>query len=226
MIGLDTNVLVRYMAQNDPVQSKIAADLIERRLTKSDPGFISIVAMTETASVLERVYGLSGAEIARAIERTLQTDVLVVESEQEIFTATVALREGRCSFADALIAALGARAGCSATVTFDRKALPLAGFELSFGPVVFRPQLREGLGGRGLPDSQKLRRRASRKTCSSAGKAEAFQNKVTLQLIPLLKPLRKGCGSRVRLLRVLREHLCGELSKPLHVGKNPVENRI
>jgi predicted nucleic-acid-binding protein len=56
--------------------------------------------------------------------------VLVVESEQEIFTATVALREGRGSFADALIAALGARAGCSATVTFDRRALRLPGFEL------------------------------------------------------------------------------------------------
>ena len=130
MIGLDTNVLVRYMAQDDPIQSKIAADLVERRLTERNPGFISIVAMTETAWVLERAYGLSAAEIARAIERTLQTDVLLVESEQEIFTATVALREGRGSFADALITALGARAGCSATVTFDRKALRLSGFEL------------------------------------------------------------------------------------------------
>ena len=130
MIGLDTNVLVRYMAQDDPNQSKIATDFIERRLTHSDPGFISIVAMTETAWVLQRAYGLSGAEVARAIERTLQTDVLVVENEQEIFTATVALREGRGSFADALIAALGARAGCSATVTFDRRALRLPGFEL------------------------------------------------------------------------------------------------
>ena len=130
MIGLDTNVLVRYMAQDDPIQSKIAADLIERRLTERDPGFISIVAMIETAWVLERVYGLSGAEIARAIERTLQTGVIVVESEQEIFTATVALREGRGSSADALIAALGARAGCTATVTFDRRALRLSSFEL------------------------------------------------------------------------------------------------
>ena len=130
MIGIDTNVLVRYMAQDDPIQSKIATDLIERRLTETDPGFISIVAMTETAWVLERAYRLSGAEIARAIERMLQTDVLVVESEQEIFTASVALREGRGSFADALIAALGANAGCSATVTFDRGALRLPGFEL------------------------------------------------------------------------------------------------
>jgi predicted nucleic-acid-binding protein len=86
--------------------------------------------MTETAWVLERAYGVSGAEIARAIELTLQTDVLVVENEQEIFTAMVALREGRGSFADALIAALGVKAGCSATVTLDRKALRLSGFEL------------------------------------------------------------------------------------------------
>ena len=121
MIGLDTNVLVRYMAQDDPIQAKIASDLIERRLSERDPGFVSIVVMTETAWVLERAYGLSGADIARAIERTLQTDVFVVESEQEIFTATVALRDGRGSFADALIAALGVKAGCSATVTFDRK---------------------------------------------------------------------------------------------------------
>jgi predicted nucleic-acid-binding protein len=130
MIGLDTNVLVRYMAQDDPIQSTVATNFIERRLTERDPGFISIVAMTETAWVLERAYGLSGAEIARAIERTLHTDGLIVESEQEIFTATIALSEGRGSFADALIAALGAKAGCAATVTFDRRALRLPGFEL------------------------------------------------------------------------------------------------
>ena len=134
MIGLDTNVLVRYMAQDDPIQSKIATDFIERRLTDSDPGFMSIVAMAETAWVLQRAYGLSGSEVARAIERTLQTDVLVVENEQEIFTATVALREGRGSFADALIAALGARAGCSAMVTFDRRVLRLPSFELLSAP--------------------------------------------------------------------------------------------
>jgi len=52
----------------------------------------------------------------------LQADALVVESEQEVFTAMIALKEGRGSFADALIAALGAKAGCSATATFDRRA--------------------------------------------------------------------------------------------------------
>jgi predicted nucleic-acid-binding protein len=130
MIGLDTNILVRYLTQDDPVQSPKATELIEQRLTEQDPGFVSILAMAETAWVLERAYGLADADIAAAIERTLQADVLIVENEQEVFTAMIALKERRGSFSDALIGALGARAGCSGTLTFDQKALRLRGFEL------------------------------------------------------------------------------------------------
>lgn len=130
MIGLDTNILVRYLAQDDPVQSPKATELIERRLTGDDPGFVSVVAMVETVWVLDRAYGLADDEIAAAVERTLQADVLVVENEQEVFSAMIALREGRGSFADALIGALGARVGCSRTLSFDRKASRLPGFEL------------------------------------------------------------------------------------------------
>jgi predicted nucleic-acid-binding protein len=131
MIGLDTNILVRYLAQDDPVQSPQATDLIERRLTEDDPGFISVVAMVETVWVLDRAYGLADLEIAAAIERTLQADVLVVEHEQDVFAAMIALKEGYGSFADALIGALGARAGCSRTLTFDQKAARLPGFALA-----------------------------------------------------------------------------------------------
>ena len=130
MIGLDTNILVRYLTQDDPVQSPIATAIIQKRLTVTDRGFISVVAMAEIAWVLERAYGFTGPEIAAAIELTLAADVLVVENEQEVFTAMIALKEGHGSFADALIGALGTRAGCSATLTFDRKALRLPGFEL------------------------------------------------------------------------------------------------
>jgi predicted nucleic-acid-binding protein len=129
MIGLDTNVVVRYLTQDDPVQSPKATELIERALTEHDPGFVSVVAMVETVWVLERIYGLTAGEIAAAIERMLEVDVLVVESEQEVFTAMIAVKEGRGAFADALIGALGARVGCSHTVTFDQKALRLAAFE-------------------------------------------------------------------------------------------------
>jgi predicted nucleic-acid-binding protein len=130
MIGLDTNILVRYLTQDDPTQSPKATELIERRLTEEKPGFVSIVAMVETVWVLERAYGLTIHEIVGAIERVLQTDVLVVENEQAVFTAMIALKEGQGSFADTVIAALGARMGCSCTLTFDRKALRLPGFEL------------------------------------------------------------------------------------------------
>jgi predicted nucleic-acid-binding protein len=130
MTGLDTNVIVRYLAQDDPIQSPTATDLIERRLTEESPGFLSVVATVETVWVLERSYGFGDEEIAAAIERLLQADVLVVENEQEVFAAMIALKEGDGSFADALIGALGAKAGCSRTLTFDRKALRLPEFEL------------------------------------------------------------------------------------------------
>jgi predicted nucleic-acid-binding protein len=130
MIGLDTNILVRYLAQDDPVQSPEATELIEQRLSEENPGFVSIVVMVETVWVLDRAYGLADHAIAAAIERALRVDVLVVESEQEVFAAMIALKEGHGSFADALIGAVGARAGCSHTMTFDRKASRLPGFKL------------------------------------------------------------------------------------------------
>ena len=129
MIGLDTNILVRYLAQDDPIQSARAAQVLERRLTEANPGFVSIVTMVETVWVLDRAYRLRAGEIAAAVERILQTEVLVVENEQEVFMAMIALREGRGAFADAVIAGLGAKAGCSVTLTFDRKAMRLPGFE-------------------------------------------------------------------------------------------------
>src|SRR5207248_6749229 len=118
-----SNILVRYLAQDDAIQSPRAAQLIERSLTQRNPGFVSVVAMAEIVWVLERAYGLAKEEIAAAVERTLQIETLVVESEQEVFAALTALREGLGTFADALIGALGARAGCTKTVTFDQKAL-------------------------------------------------------------------------------------------------------
>lgn len=131
MIGLDTNILVRYLAQDDPVQSPRATKIMESRFTEANPGFITVVAMVETVWVLDRAYGLSDGEIAAALESILQADTLVVENEPEVFMATMALKEGLGSFADALVAALGDKAGCTRTLTFDKSALSLPGFELA-----------------------------------------------------------------------------------------------
>ena len=129
MIGLDTNVLVRYFAQDDPRQSWTATEVIER-LTESDKGFVSLVTVIETVWVLTRVYDLSSKDVARAVERMLQADTLTVQNEQEVFAAVIALRTGRGSFADALIGALSTWAGCTSTLTFDKKAARLGGFAL------------------------------------------------------------------------------------------------
>jgi len=128
MIGLDANVLVRHITQDDPVQSLRANALIENRLTEDEPGFISVVALAETAWVLDRAYRYSDVEIAAVVERVLQTRTFIVENEIEVFFAMTALKQGRATFTDALIRALGARAGCSVTLTFDRKAARLPGF--------------------------------------------------------------------------------------------------
>ena len=129
MIGLDTNVLVRYLVQDDPDQSAKATALMERRLTADEPGFISTVVMAETAWVLQRSYGWSGQDLASILEHILQVDVLVVEHDQQVAEAVSRLNAGEGSFSDALIAAMARGAGCSHTVTFDRRALRLPGFE-------------------------------------------------------------------------------------------------
>jgi predicted nucleic-acid-binding protein len=131
MIGLDTNILVRYLTQDDPLQSRKATDIIEHRLSEVNPGFVSVVTTAETVWVLDRAYGFSSREIAAAIERILQVEVLVVHHEQEVFAAMIALKQGRSSFADALIAELGAQAGCVHTLTFDQKALRFPRFRIA-----------------------------------------------------------------------------------------------
>jgi predicted nucleic-acid-binding protein len=130
MNGLDTNILIRYLTQDDPIQSPKATKIIERRFTREDPGFISLVTMAEVVWVLGSVYALEGREIADTVERMLQADTLWIQNEQQVFTAMISLRRGWGAFADALIGALGAWAGCDSTLTFDKKALRMAGFEV------------------------------------------------------------------------------------------------
>ena len=131
MIGLDTNILVRYLTFDDAVQSPRAAQLIERHHTREDPGFVSLVTITEIAWVLRSTYEFTAVQIADAIDRMLQIESLVVQNQREVLLATDAFRSGIASFDDALIAALGRWAGCSHSVTFDRKAARLPDFRLA-----------------------------------------------------------------------------------------------
>ncbi len=130
MIGLDSNILVRHITQDDPVNSPKASAFIERRLTIDEPGYISIVSIAEIVWVLGRSYGFSATQIASAVQQILATETFVVEDEQDVSVALKAFKVGQADFSDALIEARCRRAGCTRTVTFDRKAARLPGFEL------------------------------------------------------------------------------------------------
>jgi predicted nucleic-acid-binding protein len=129
MIGLDSNIIIRLLVQDDPAQSRIAAELLKDRLTIDQPGFVSVVAIAEIAWVLGRIYRFPQRAIADAMEELLGNEALVVDREEAVFDAVSKVRLGLGSFGDALIGALNAEAGCERTLSFDRGALNLPGFE-------------------------------------------------------------------------------------------------
>lgn len=130
MIGLDTNVVIRFLVQDEPSQSAIAADVFAG-LSRERPGFISIVVLAEISWVLTRAYKISRQDLGRAIEGLLRSAELVVESAEAAYRA-LARHQAASSgdFADALIAELARSAGVTETVTFDKTAAASFGMRL------------------------------------------------------------------------------------------------
>ena len=120
MIGLDTNVIVRYLVQDEPDQSSTASAVIDA-LTAEDPGFLSLVTFVELYWVLRRAYRISTARCAELIASLLNARELRIDQES-VVRASLAASLGGLDFADAVIAELGRVAGCDHTVTFDRRA--------------------------------------------------------------------------------------------------------
>jgi predicted nucleic-acid-binding protein len=129
MIGLDTNVLVRYIAQDDAVQARKATAMIES-LTADRPGYVTQVALVEVVWVLGRAYGVERAEIAQVIETLLRTKELVVESAETVWKALRLYAGSSADFADCLIERACHEAQCEYTATFDTKAAKTAGMRL------------------------------------------------------------------------------------------------
>ena len=126
MIGLDTNVLVRYVAQDEPVQSAKASALIES-LSASSPGFIAMVSVVELVWVLQSCFKASKAEIVAVIETLLRTKELKVERAEIIWQALRRFTQANADFADCLIERCAHAADREYTVTFDSKAAKTAG---------------------------------------------------------------------------------------------------
>lgn len=130
MIGLDTNIVLRYLLQDDPEQTRQADQILDRQLSEQNPGFISLVTVLEIVWVLRSLLKQTPFQIATHIEHLLAADSLEVQNEQQVFEAAFALKRDTGEFEDALIGALNAWAGCSSTLTFDRKAARLPHFQV------------------------------------------------------------------------------------------------
>jgi predicted nucleic-acid-binding protein len=123
MIGLDTNVLVRYLAQDDPEQAEHATRLVEQELSEDTPGFVGLIVLVETVWVLQRLYRASLEEIRETVADLLASRTLVIESRDIVARALAVSKQETCGFADALIAASALSAGCDKVVSFDRGAV-------------------------------------------------------------------------------------------------------
>lgn len=122
MIGLDTNVLVRYIMQDDAKQAQLAGELIEK-LTVDEPGFIPLVAVIELVWVLSSSFDLVRGQVVQALEALLQTKEIQVENAEVVWRALRLYRASAADFADCLIERSAAAAGCARTMSFDQGAV-------------------------------------------------------------------------------------------------------
>lgn len=130
MTGLDTNVIIRYIAQDDPRQSAAATRLMEKTLTVEQPGFVTLVTLCEVAWVLAECYAADRARIRSVLQGLLETRQIVVESAELVWRALRIWQASGADFSDALIGEVALAAGATKVLTFDKAAAKLPSFAL------------------------------------------------------------------------------------------------
>lgn len=129
MIGIDTNILVRYILDDDPVWSMAAQNFIDNDCTVDNPGFVNLVVLTELVWVLGITPGWGRDQIANVVSDFLLADNLVLEQPLLVETVLTQFKNGKADFADYLISTLNQNANASPTVTIDRIAAKSDGFK-------------------------------------------------------------------------------------------------
>lgn len=129
MIALDTNVLARYIMQDDSRQSPMATRLVES-LSAQAPGFVPLVVVVELAWVLSSAYDLDRAQLVKAFDALLRTKEIVVDRAETVWKALRVFQSANADFADCLIERSASAAGCDQTMTFDRGAVKGCGMTL------------------------------------------------------------------------------------------------
>ena len=129
MIGLDTNVLVRYIMQEDPKQSAKATAIIES-LDEAGGGYVTLVSIVELVWVLGSSYELTRIQVALALDGILRTKQFTIERADQVLRALRVFKAGKSDFADCLIERTAASVGCEKTVTVDINASKHSGMTL------------------------------------------------------------------------------------------------
>ena len=122
MQGVDTNILVRYLVQDDARQSALASELIENSFTAANPAYINRIVLCELVWVLSAAYRFERAQIANALRQILVTDSFYVEDHSLAWEALTEYAAGSSDYADALIGHGNHEAGVETTLTFEKKA--------------------------------------------------------------------------------------------------------
>ena len=130
MIGLDTNVLLRYLVEDEPTQAKIATDFIEEYCSLDSPCFVGQIALCELVWVLESNYGQSRKQIGLIIEKLLRIGDLEIMKSDVVWKALHDYKLSNADFSDHLLARKNESVGCKTTVTFDVKASKQPAFTL------------------------------------------------------------------------------------------------
>ncbi len=122
MIGIDTNVLVRYIAQDDATQSRRATSFIEKECNEAAPGFVGLVVLVEVVWVSESSYGAAREDVADIVRRILSIKQLVVQDAETAWKALRLFESSKTDVADCLVERSAMAAGCKSVVTFDKQA--------------------------------------------------------------------------------------------------------
>jgi predicted nucleic-acid-binding protein len=130
MIGLDTNVLVRYLTLDDAAQARRASALITESTSGGARCYLSPVVLCELTWVLREAYDRTKPDLLSTLDLLLSTRQFEIGDKDLVRDAVEAYRAGRADFADYLIGAMSRRDGCAETVTFDRRLRDAAGFRV------------------------------------------------------------------------------------------------
>jgi predicted nucleic-acid-binding protein len=130
MQGIDTNVLLRYLLDDEPVQSAKAEGAIRAAVASGERLYVSAIVLCELVWVLESGYGYTRAAVADVIAQLLDTAEFEFEHQALVVTALGMYRRGRAGFSDYLIGEISRQHGCSRTLTFDRALRGAPGFEV------------------------------------------------------------------------------------------------